>query len=176
LEEALAALADDLRHTYLADIAPGPGYRDGERLRLVRRGDKPLLVPYYVPATAEQRNLTILANGDAQARRTAAEQLAEAPSRTALRGLAEAIEEDEGAPLLEPFGRAAASLLLHGDAKDQEAALDAAERAVRHGPPLPAVLIAALRVYPKMAPPEGRARRARVLSRAPEESSKKRQR
>jgi len=176
LEEALAALAEDLRHTYVADIAPGPEARDGERLHLTHRGGKRMQVPIYMPASAEQQELTVLANGDAQAREEAAARLADAPSRTALHGLVEAMEEDEGASLVESFGRAAASLLLHGEARDQEAALDACERAVRHKRTLSATLLAALRVYPRMAPPEGRARRAGVLTRAPEESSKKRQR
>jgi hypothetical protein len=160
LERALAALAEDLRHTFLADVAPGPGYRDGERLTLTHRGGKPILVPSYVPASAEQRNLTVLANGDAEARRAAAEALAEAPSRTALRGLVATLDDPQDADLLEAFGRAAASLLLHGDGKDQEAALDAAERARRRRQPLSSTLRAALRVYPRTGPSEGRARRA----------------
>lgn len=160
LERALAALAEDLRHTFLADLAPGPGYRDGVRLTLKHRGGKPLLVPSFVPASAERRNLTVLANGDAEARRQAAEALAEAPSRTALRGLVDALDDGEDVDLLEAVGRAAASLLLHGDGKEQEAALDAAERAVRRKQPLSATLLAALKVYPRTGAPEGRARRA----------------
>ena len=158
LERALAALAEDLRHTFLADVAPGPGYRDGERLHLTHVGGKRILVPSYVPATAEQRNLTVLANGDPEARRGAAEALAETPSRAVLRGLLEALEEDPD--LVEAVGHAAASLLLHGDGRDQEAALDAAERATRRKQPLSATLRAALRVYPRTGPSEGRARRA----------------
>lgn len=163
LERALASLAEDLRHTFLADLAPGPTYRDGQRLTLKHRGGKPLLVPSYVPATAEQRNLTVLANGDGEARRQAAEALAETPSRTALRGLVDVLHETEDADLIEAFGRAAASLLLHGDGKDQEAALDAAERAARRKRPLSATLLAALRVFPRTGPPERRARRAFFL-------------
>jgi len=165
LQEALATLADDLHHTFLADVAPGPGYREGDRLHLSHRSRKPILAPSYVPASAEQRNLTILANGDEAVRRQAADLLAEAPSRTALRGLADALEENGDSPeLLDAYGRAAASLLLHGDARDQEAALDAAERTVRHKLPLSPTLLAALRVYPKTGPTEGRARRARELA------------
>ncbi|HEX5043256.1 MAG TPA: vWA domain-containing protein [Candidatus Polarisedimenticolaceae bacterium] len=160
LERALAALAEDVRHTFLADVAPGPGYRDGERLTLKHRGGKSILVPAYVPASAEQRNLMVLAHGDAEARREAAAALADAPTRTVLRGLLDTLEETEDAALLEAFGRAAAALLLHGEGRDQEAALDAAERATRRKQPLSAILLAALRVYPRTGPPEGRARRA----------------
>jgi Mg-chelatase subunit ChlD len=168
LERALAALAEDVRHTFLADVAPGPSYRDGERLTLKHRGGKAILVPSYVPASAEQRNLMVLAQGDGDARREAAEALADAPSRTVLRGLLETLEDTEDAVLLEAFGRAAAALLLHGERGDQEAALDAAERATRRKLPLSATLLAALRVYPRTGPAEGRARRAfSLLQRQP---------
>lgn len=165
LEKALATLADDLHHTFVADVAPGPGYREGDRLHLSHRTGKPILVPSYVPATAEQRNLTVLANGDEDARREAAGRLAETPSRAALRGLAEAIEGTlEDPAFLEPLCRIAASLLLFGEPKDQKAALDAAARVTRLKLPLSDDLLAALRVYPKTGPAEGRARRARELA------------
>ncbi len=164
LERALAALADDLRHSFLADVAPGASYRDGQRLVLKHRGGRPILVPSYVPASAEQRNLTVLASGDEDARRQAAALLAEAPSRVALRGLVDAIKGTREDPaFLEPLARTAASLLLFGGTKDQEAALDAAERVARLRLPLSETLLAALRVYPRTGPPESRARRALSL-------------
>ena len=146
LEQALAALADDVRHTYLADVEPGPGYRDGERLVLRHRKGESIVAPAYVPATTEQQDLTVLTNGDLAAKREAAERVADAPTRPGLRGIEQAVAEapqDEG--LREAFARCAASLLLHGNVRDQDAALDATERTVGRDLPLSATLQAALR-------------------------------
>jgi hypothetical protein len=166
LEKALAAIANDLARTFLADIEPGPDYRDGERLTLRHRAEKPIVTPVYVPATSEQRHLTVLASGDGEARRSAASRLAEAPTRVGLRGLSQALEDTEAEPdLLDAFARCAAALLLHGNVRDQDAALDAAERLANHGVELPETLAAALRVYPKTAPEERDGRRATVLGR-----------
>jgi hypothetical protein len=164
LEKALAALADDLRHTYLADIEPGPGYRDGEHLVLRHRRGEPILAPNYVPATPAQRDLTVLTNGDLAAKREAADRVADAPTRPGLRGIEQAVAEaPQDGGLREAFARCAASLLLHGNVRDQDAALDAAERTVGRDVTLAATLQAALRVYPKTSPQEAYARRARAL-------------
>jgi hypothetical protein len=168
LEKALAALTSDLQQTFLADVEPGPGYRDGDRLSLRHKGDKPIVTPVYVPATMEQRNLTVLSGGEGDARREAADRLAEAPSRNALRGLAQAATDTpEDAPIVEAFARCAAALLLHGNEREQEAALDAAERAASRGIALSPALRAALRVYPKTPAPDARIRRARALVQEP---------
>jgi hypothetical protein len=165
LAEALAALMEDLGRTYVVDLAPGPAYREGDRLTLRHRQGKRIVAPVYAPATAEQRDLTALAAARGDARREPAARLAEVPSRAALRGIARAFDEEGDPGLLDPLARSAAALLLHGTSREQDAALDAAERLADRGIALPDLLAAALRVFPEASGDRRLVRRAREIGR-----------
>jgi len=169
LEAAFQDLVQDVRSTWVVDVALPADARSGRTRRLLlappQASDLQLRYPeYWKPETMQRRRMAQLQSDSPSARFDAAQQLFHDVDPAVLRSLSRAArhEQEEQIRGLELAGMVniSAHLLIHGDLDDQEKALNTIAHLFKvEGAPV-SRLMPALDVYGKADRPKRMVRRA----------------